>query len=62
MNVIENHHFLLSTLLVANSIVNETLPMLLKSMAPDWAAILLSVGFVVIFGEVLPSAIMTGPL
>ncbi|KAM3144539.1 hypothetical protein pb186bvf_003408 [Paramecium bursaria] len=36
--------------------------MLLKSMAPDWAAILLSVGFVVIFGEVLPSAIMTGPL
>jgi hypothetical protein len=30
-------------------------------IVPDWAAILISAFFVVLFGEVVPSAFTTGP-
>ena len=59
--VISNHHFLLVTLLVANAVAMETLPLLLDSMFSAYIAIILSVTFVLIFGEVLPQAFCTGP-
>ena len=59
--VINKHHFLLVTLLVANAAAMETLPLLLDSMFSAYIAIVLSVSFVLAFGEVIPQALCTGP-
>lgn len=59
--IVENHHLLLVTLLLVNAGANETLPIFLDSLVPSWAAIVISVTFVLIFGEIIPSAIFTGP-
>lgn len=59
--VINRHHLLLVTLLVANSAAMETLPLLLDSLFSEYIAIILSVTFVLAFGEVLPQALCTGP-
>jgi len=59
--VISRHHLLLVTLLLLNSIANEALPLFLDEIVPTIAAILLSVTFVLMFGEIIPSAIFTGP-
>ncbi|CAK90886.1 unnamed protein product (macronuclear) [Paramecium tetraurelia] len=60
LSVIQEHHLLLSTLLVANSLANESLPIFIKKSTGDWIALLISVILVVLFGEIFPSAIMTG--
>ena len=39
----------------------ESLPIFLDAIVPAWAAILLSTTLVLVFGEVLPQAICTGP-
>ncbi|CAD8060225.1 unnamed protein product [Paramecium primaurelia] len=59
--VISQHHLLLSTLLVGNAFACETLPIILHQLAPDWLAILISAGIIVLFGEIIPSAFTTGP-
>lgn len=59
--LIENHHLLLVTLLLVNAGANEALPIFLDALLPSWAAILVSVTGVLIFGEIIPSAIFTGP-
>jgi metal transporter CNNM len=59
--LISRHHLLLVTLLLMNSIANEALPLFLNQIVSPVAALLLSVTAVLIFGEVLPSAIFTGP-
>jgi len=56
-----NHHYLLVTLLVVNAMANEALPVFLDNLVPAWAAVLISVSFVLVFGEIIPSAIFTGP-
>jgi hypothetical protein len=56
-----DHHVLLVTLLLLNSAANEMLPLWLDRIVPQWAAIVLSVTLVLVFGEILPSAIFTGP-
>jgi len=56
-----NHHYLLVTLLVLNATANEALPLFLDKLVPAWLACLLSVTMVLIFGEIIPSAIFTGP-
>merc|ERR550534_943064 len=56
-----NGHVLLVTLLLANSAANEALPVFLGRLVPDWLAIVLAVSVLLLFGEVLPSAIFTGP-
>jgi metal transporter CNNM len=59
---IENRHLLLVTLLLLNSVANEALPLFLDKVVPNPIyALLLSVTFVLIFGEIVPSAILTGP-
>jgi metal transporter CNNM len=59
--LVSQHHLLLVTLLINNACANELLPLLLDRIVPSWLAVLLSVTFVLVFGEILPSAIFTGP-
>ncbi|KAL3524325.1 hypothetical protein ACH5RR_017159 [Cinchona calisaya] len=55
--VIKNEYLLLCTLLIAKSLALETLPIFLDQILPFWAAILVSVTFVVAFAEVIPQAV-----
>lgn len=61
MPVVNNHHWLLVTLLLCNAIANEALPLFLDKLVPAWLAVVLSVSFVLLFGEIIPSALFTGP-
>lgn len=44
-----------------NSLANETLPIFLDELVPSYIAVILSVTFSLFFGEIIPSAIFTGP-
>lgn len=59
--LVSRHHLLLVTLLLMNSIANEALPLFLNQIVPPVVAVIMSVTAVLIFGEILPSAIFTGP-
>ena len=59
--LISKHHLLLVTLLLMNACANEALPLFLDKLVPSYIAITLSVTIVLFFGEILPSAIFTGP-
>ena len=59
--LISRHHLLLVTLLLMNSIANEALPLFLNELVPPLVAVVISVTAVLVFGEILPSAIFTGP-
>jgi len=59
--LVRQHHYLLVTLLLFNALANETLPLFFDMIFPSWLAIVLSVTGVLIFGEIIPSAILTGP-
>ena len=59
--LISRHHLLLVTLLLMNSIANEALPLFLNEIVPPVVAVIMSVTAVLVFGEILPSAIFTGP-
>ena len=61
LSLVENHHLLLCTLLIFNSAANEALPIFLDELVPSYVAIILSVSLVLICGEILPTAIFTGP-
>lgn len=58
--VIDQHHWMLVTLLVINACAFETLPIFLDRMVSHVEAIMISVTLVLIFGEVVPQAICTG--
>ncbi|OMJ69679.1 hypothetical protein SteCoe_32532 [Stentor coeruleus] len=60
-SILHDHHLLLVTLLVANAAAMESLPLFLDKMFTEIITIVLSVSFVLIFGEVLPQALCTGP-
>lgn len=59
--VLNNHHFLLCTLLIYNAAATEALPIFLDALVPSWAAVAISVTLVLLFGEVIPTALFTGP-
>ncbi len=59
--LLESHHFLLCTLLLFNAVANEALPVFLDSIVPSWAAVVIAVTLVLLCGEVLPTALFTGP-
>ena len=59
--LIKRHHLLLVSLLLMNSLANETLPLFLNELVPAYAAIIISVTMVLIFCEIVPSAIFSGP-
>ncbi|ORX81142.1 DUF21-domain-containing protein [Basidiobolus meristosporus CBS 931.73] len=55
----ENGHLLLVTLLLTNTLVNETLPILFDSLfgGGGFTAILVSTGLIVLFGEIIPQSV-----
>jgi metal transporter CNNM len=57
---LNNHHLLLSTLLLSNALALEALPIFLDKIVPSYLAIIISTVAVVVFGEVLPQAYCTG--
>ncbi|XP_062160021.1 DUF21 domain-containing protein At1g47330 [Alnus glutinosa] len=57
--VVKNQHLLLCTLLIGNALAMETLPIFLDKLVPPWAAILISVTLILMFGEILPQAVCT---
>lgn len=57
--VVKNQHLLLCTLLIGNSLAMESLPIFLDKLVPPWAAVLVSVTLILVFGEILPQAICT---
>jgi CBS domain containing-hemolysin-like protein len=58
---VSRHHLTLVTLLLANAAANEMLPIFLDQIVDPATAVLISVTAVLIFGEIIPSAICTGP-
>ncbi|KAH9257354.1 hypothetical protein BASA81_004511 [Batrachochytrium salamandrivorans] len=57
--LLENHHRLLVTLLLLNCLCAEMLPLFLDRLFPPWVAVLLSVTFILMFGEIIPSAVFS---
>ena len=61
LSVVHNHHLFLVTLLLANAMALESLPIVVHSLMPAWAAILFSTIIVLIAAEIVPQALCTGP-
>ena len=59
--VVQQHHRLLVSLLLMNACANEALPLFLDKLVPSYVAVILSVTLVLFFGEIIPSAVFTGP-
>jgi metal transporter CNNM len=57
--IISRHHLLLVTLLLWNALAMETLPLFLDRMVPEFLAIVLSVTFVLLFGEIIPQSVIS---
>lgn len=57
--VVKNQHLLLCTLLIGNALAMESLPIFLDKLVPPWAAVLISVTLILMFGEILPQAVCT---
>lgn len=60
LSVVSDHHLFLVTLLVANAMALESLPLVVHTLMPDWAAILFSTFIVLIVAEIIPQAYCTG--
>lgn len=59
--IVKQRHRLLVTLLLMNAAANEALPLFLEQLVSPPLAVLLSVTLVLFFGEIIPSALFTGP-
>ncbi|XP_052086801.1 uncharacterized protein LOC127724058 isoform X2 [Mytilus californianus] len=57
--IVERHHLLLVTLLLANAAAVESMPIFLDRVSSPIIAIVVSVTAVLIFGEVVPQAVCT---
>lgn len=59
--VIDKHHWMLVTLLLCNAGAMEALPIFLDKLVSPVEAVIFSVTLVLIFGEIIPQALCTGP-
>jgi|NOAtaT_6_FD_contig_121_343186_length_4486_multi_4_in_0_out_0_1 metal transporter CNNM len=59
--LVERHHLMLVSILLVNCYAAESLPVFLSYLMPEKVAVLLSVVTILIFGEIIPSAVFTGP-
>jgi len=59
--ILAQRHWLLVTLLLMNAFCMEALPLFLHKIVPEFLAIIISVVLVLLFGEIIPQAICTGP-
>ena len=57
--LLKDHHLLLVTILLINAVAMEVLPLLLDDLVAPWLAVIISVTFIFIFGEILPQAIFS---
>ncbi|KAJ2823904.1 hypothetical protein IWW50_003578, partial [Coemansia erecta] len=54
----KNGHWLLVTLLLGNTVINETLPIMLDSiLGGGFSAVLVSTAAIVLFGEIIPQSL-----
>jgi len=61
LKLLLKHHHLLVTLLLMNAVAMESLPIYLDAVVPTFWAVFISVTVVLVFGEIVPQAICTGP-
>jgi CBS domain containing-hemolysin-like protein len=59
--IVKRHHWLLVSILLGNACAAEALPICLNQMMNESLSITFSVFFVLICGEIIPQAILTGP-
>lgn len=59
--IVEKRHQLMVTLLIINAVANEALPIFVEELVPGYIAIGLSVLSVLIFADILPTALFSGP-
>ena len=59
--VINDHHWILVTLLLCNAFACEAMPILLDKLVSDIMAIVVSVTVLLFVGEIVPQALCTGP-
>ncbi|EER09420.1 conserved hypothetical protein, partial [Perkinsus marinus ATCC 50983] len=59
--LISRHHLLLVTLLLVNLLAIESLPVFLGHMMPSYMAVFVAVILGLVFSEIIPSAVFTGP-
>merc|ERR1712194_57456 len=58
---VKDYHKMLVTLLLTNAMASEALPLFFDQLVPSYIAVTLSVTFVLVFCEIIPSAVFTGP-
>ena len=61
MPILAKRHWLLVTLLIMNAACMEAMPIFLNEIVPEVYAVIISVTLVLLFGEIIPQAICTGP-
>lgn len=59
--IVQQKHQLLVTILLLDALAAEALPIFLDDLLPEWVNLILSATLVLVFGEMIPSAIATGP-
>jgi CBS domain containing-hemolysin-like protein len=59
--IINDHHWILVTLLLCNAFACEAMPILLDKLVSDIMAIVVSVTVLLLVGEIVPQALCTGP-
>jgi metal transporter CNNM len=59
--ILSKRHWLLVSLLLMNSAAMEALPIFLNYLVPEYISVLISVTLVLLFGEIIPQALCTGP-
>ncbi|EZG72885.1 CBS domain protein [Gregarina niphandrodes] len=60
IHMLKRKHLILVSLLIVNTVCQETLPLLLNEMMPEWASVVFSVTCVLLFGEIIPQAVCSG--
>lgn len=61
VTIVKRRHLLLVSLILCTTVSSEALPIFLQDLMPRYVAILVAVVLVLVFGEVLPTIIFTGP-
>lgn len=61
MPILNKRHWLLVSLLILNTACMESLPLFLDKIFVEYIAIIISVTLCLLFGEIIPQALCTGP-
>jgi hypothetical protein len=57
--LVRRKHLVLVTLLLITALADEVLPLCINAIAPTWVAVVTSVFFMLVFTEIIPTAIFT---